>query len=44
LLKLINFRESKKIELKSASNSMYVKRNELDRIVEEETKKRRLTA
>jgi hypothetical protein len=37
--------ESQKKEVqKSANNSMYVKRAELDRIVEEETKKRQVGA
>ena len=37
----IVFRESQKKEkMQSVNNSMYVKRTELDRIVEEETKKR----
>jgi hypothetical protein len=34
------FRESKKNETQKANNSMFVKRAELDRIVEEETRKR----
>ena len=34
------YRESKKNEIQKANNSMFVKRAELDRIVEEETKKR----
>jgi hypothetical protein len=34
------YRENKKNETQRANNSMFVKRAELDKIVEEETKKR----